>query len=182
MDRPGHRSSYGQVKSSEVLAVGGGELPTPSGVHEMQGKPIRSMVDLPDLRRKVGKNERRSVGFILSSGGAGDASGNGVEDGARLLPVAPPSSSNQAGAGKCQVGSFTEGQGRSFDDWENWLDTRVSFRNSSRQVFVQGKEADGTTPTQQVKEDPLLQSGLGDSGVEDSTDWDKVMGEGEDSF
>ena len=165
VDRSGHRSTNGKIEGPEILGVGGGSVHPSSRIHEVQGKPLQPMVGLSEVRRTVAKTQRRSVGFILSSGGAGDSNGNSTEDGARELSVPSPSSKNQTGAGECEIGVDSEGQGSSINDWKNWLSSRVSFGDTTRQVFVQGKTADRTSSTQQIKESPNPQLGLGGSGV-----------------
>ena len=164
VDRPGDRSASGPVKGPEVLAVGSGVLQPSSGVHEMQGKPVQPMVDLPELRRKMGTDERRSVGFILSSGGAGDSNGSTSEDSTRILPVLSPCTTIQTGTRECEVGSHPERKSSGIDDWKNWLNTGASTGVNPWQIFLQGKDSIGSAVAEQTKE-TVPQHGLGDSGV-----------------
>eukprot|EP00434_Breviolum_minutum_P013973 symbB.v1.2.012323.t1/scaffold846.1/size158211/9 len=164
VDRPGDRSAFGPIKGAEVLAVGSGVLQPSSGVHEMQGKPVQPMVDLPELRRKVGTDERRSVGFILSSGGAGDSNGGTSEDSTRILPVLSPCTKIQTGTRKCEVGSHPERKSSGIDDWSNWLNTGAGTGVNPWQIFLQGKDSIGSAAAEQTKE-TVPQHGLGDSGV-----------------
>ena len=164
IDHAGDWSASGPVKGPEVLAVGSGVLQPSSGVHEMQGKPVQPMVDLPELRRKMGTDERRSVGFILSSGGAGDSNGGTSEDSTRILPILPSCTTIQTGTRECEVGSHPERKSSGIDDWKNWLNTGASTGVNPWQIFLQGKDSIGSAVAEQTKE-TVPQHGLGDSGV-----------------
>ena len=67
MDQPGHRETNAKVNNSEVLVVRTGDMSTSNGTPTLPSQPLRDVVDMPSMRKQVGKNSGRQVSFVVDN-------------------------------------------------------------------------------------------------------------------
>ena len=108
LDQPGDRPTTKSMRSSEALELRGQELQPSSRLSSLSSQSSLEMVDMPSMRRTLGKDRKR-IRFLINDGDhSGTSSSSTVEGGQdrQELSTVLTSTTVQAPAGEHPVGEL----------------------------------------------------------------------------
>lgn len=167
---PGNRCTTGPILHTEVLGEGARGMPTCCRVPEMPQQPLPDLVDVSDMRIKVGENQRhdKRVNFV---GGARDTGCQEPQDHGGHLPEVPAGSKVETPTGSYPTTGGSPGPSWT-NPWRHWVNTGPNSKaeapqtkGASRQVLVQGTSNAWTEAIPSPEEVNLGRGREGDAGV-----------------